>query len=134
MRPTNTSVNYCIKYEKVHHLTVNGSLKYSTDEIVVGEWIDGKPIYRKLIEVGTIAKGGNKTVQYGVNVERVIRLEFSFTGENAPIFQPAHISDAYDLQLTDWRNNRVTVSAPSGWPSGISDCFMILEYIKDSTA
>ena len=23
--------------------------KYSTDEIVVGEWIDGKPIYRRII-------------------------------------------------------------------------------------
>ena len=42
LRPTNTSVLYCIK------AVVAGDV-YSTDERVVGTWIDGKPIYQKTI-------------------------------------------------------------------------------------
>lgn len=30
--------------------------KYSTDEQIVGEWIDGKPVYQKTINVGNISK------------------------------------------------------------------------------
>lgn len=39
-RPTNTSVLYCIK------AVVAGDV-YSTEERVVGTWIDGKPLYQK---------------------------------------------------------------------------------------
>lgn len=42
IRPTNTSVLYCIK------AVVAGDV-YSTDERVVGTWIDGKPLYQKTI-------------------------------------------------------------------------------------
>lgn len=44
--PTNTSVLYCIKYRSD---TVLNNV-YSTDETVVGRWIDGKPIYRKVFQ------------------------------------------------------------------------------------
>lgn len=41
-RPTNTSILYCIK------AVVAGEV-YSTEEQVVGTWIDGKPVYQKTI-------------------------------------------------------------------------------------
>ena len=45
-RPTNTSVLYCIKAK------VAGT-DYSTNEQVIGTWIDGKPLYQRVI-VGTL--------------------------------------------------------------------------------
>ena len=75
-RPTNTSVTYIIAYQNAYidlaldgfpiDITqpqdgqllmydatagrwVNGGHKYSTDEHIVGTWIDGKPIYEKTI-------------------------------------------------------------------------------------
>lgn len=45
-RPTNTSVLYCIATKNIY---LNPSLDYSTDEKVVGTWIDGKPLYQKTI-------------------------------------------------------------------------------------
>ena len=50
-RPTNTSVLYCIATKNIY---LNPSLDYSTDEKVVGTWIDGKTLYQKTI-VGTIS-------------------------------------------------------------------------------
>lgn len=48
-RPTNTSVLYCIKYEPTYFMEVTGSNNdYSAEEQIIGKWIDGKPIYRKV--------------------------------------------------------------------------------------
>ena len=46
VRPTNTSVLYCIA---VHDIYVDARYNYSLEEQVVGRWIDGKPIYQKTI-------------------------------------------------------------------------------------
>lgn len=51
VRPTNTSVLYCIKY--TNSLTMQPANVYSTDEKRIGTWIDGSPLYQKTI-VGTM--------------------------------------------------------------------------------
>ena len=49
VRPTNTSVLYCIKAEPTYFMEIKDP-GYSTDEVFTGKtWIDGKPIYRKVI-------------------------------------------------------------------------------------
>lgn len=45
-RPTNTSVLYCIATKNIF---MDAGHNYSTDEQVIGTWIDGKPIYQKTI-------------------------------------------------------------------------------------
>lgn len=41
--------------------------KYSTTEQLTGDvWIDGKPIYRKTISLGTLPNATNKTVAHGI--------------------------------------------------------------------
>lgn len=51
VRPTNTSVLYCIKAK------VAGE-SYSTDEQVIGTWIDGKPLYQKTFTGTTPSASG----------------------------------------------------------------------------
>ena len=49
VRPTNTSVLYCIKAEPTYYMEIKDP-GYSTDEVFTGKtWIDGKPIYRKVL-------------------------------------------------------------------------------------
>ena len=44
--------------------------KYSTTEQVIGEWIDGKPLYRKTVAVGSMPNNSEKPVSHGIsNVE-----------------------------------------------------------------
>lgn len=54
-RPTSTSVLYCIKYEPTYYMnnTYNGNV-YSTDEQIVGKWINGKTLYQKSFEFGVV--------------------------------------------------------------------------------
>ena len=48
---------------------------YSTDEIVVGKWIDGKPIYRKVYEISSLPNNGRMNVDCNIlNVQHVITM------------------------------------------------------------
>jgi microcystin-dependent protein len=47
-RPTNTSVLYCIATKNIY---IDPKNNYSTEEQVVGTWIDGKPLYQKTFEI-----------------------------------------------------------------------------------
>lgn len=40
--------------------------KYSTTEQVIGTWIDNKPIYRKVIECGSLPNASNKDVAHNI--------------------------------------------------------------------
>ncbi len=73
--------------------------QYSTDETRTGKtWIDGKPIYRKVVDVGTIPSGSSKHVAHGIqNLDRFLELkiiakgstnnfEFVFGGDKVAIY------------------------------------------------
>lgn len=64
-RPVNMAVLYCIK--AVESVPENS---YSTDEVRIGTWIDGKPIYRKTTV--SAVPGGNGTI-VAENVQEVTR-------------------------------------------------------------
>ena len=56
-------VGYCTNY-------INELNTYSTDEIRVGTWIDGKPIYRKVFNIGTLPNTAIKDTAHGLtNIE-----------------------------------------------------------------
>lgn len=48
-------------------------MKYSTDEQIVGEWIDGKPIYQKTVNFGALGNAASKSVAHGIsNLDYVV--------------------------------------------------------------
>ena len=50
--------------------------EYSTEEVVVGKWINGKPIYRKVIESGQLPSVGTGRVNIGeIPIEEMIDLK-----------------------------------------------------------
>ena len=57
----------CYMHEKVHFMGgVSGFGGYSTDETPTGEtWIDGSPIYRKVLEFTSITNGSNNDAAIG---------------------------------------------------------------------
>lgn len=58
---------------------INTAIKdvYSEDEQVIGTWIDGKPIYRKVIDLGQLPNNSSKTVETGLNNEGIRIVEIS---------------------------------------------------------
>lgn len=48
-------------------------MKYSTDEQIVGEWIDGKPLYQKTVNFGALPNATSKSVAHGIsNLDYVV--------------------------------------------------------------
>lgn len=47
-RPTNTSVLFCVATKNIY---LDARFDYSLEEKVVGEWIDGKTLYQKTIDI-----------------------------------------------------------------------------------
>lgn len=54
-----------------------GALNYSTSEAATGgTWVDGKPIYKKTINMGALPNAADKTVAHGItNLGMVVKLE-----------------------------------------------------------
>lgn len=76
-RPTNTSVLYCIATKNIY---LNPSLDYSTNEKVVGHWIDGKPLYQKTINCGSGPNKTTKEVAHNIsNFGTLIHQEYRLT-------------------------------------------------------
>lgn len=48
---------------------------YSTDEKIIGQWIDGKPLYQKTIDFGALPNNTTKSVNHNVqNIDYVVNL------------------------------------------------------------
>ncbi|RKJ40216.1 tail fiber protein [Acutalibacter sp. 1XD8-33] len=74
VRPVNMAVLYCIKAVSAESSRIG---EYSTEEVPIGTWIDGKTVYRMVIQ-GTSGSvtGSWRDVKEIPNVENVVSLSF----------------------------------------------------------
>nr|DAS65368.1 MAG TPA: hypothetical protein [Bacteriophage sp.] len=68
-----TSTNNQYPSAKAVKEYVDKKQTYSTDEIVVGTWIDGKPIYRKVVDIGDLPNNTSKYIDHNINIETPIK-------------------------------------------------------------
>jgi hypothetical protein len=68
-------------------LSTNVSDYYSTNEKIIGVWTDGKPLYQKTVNFGTLPNNTKKAVAHGIsNIEKVISIDGSAYGTTGGIF------------------------------------------------
>lgn len=112
---------------------VNEMNTYSTDEIRVGTWINGKPVYRKVI-ISTSHSAQTNDISHGIsNLEQII---YSYAvawkpnqGGGVNYNYPVDNYTTYTLQLGSINETRVSVKQ-----NGFGDwnIYIILEYTKTS--
>lgn len=99
---------------------------YSTEEQVIGTWIDGKPIYRKIF-TGTSNTQTNATIHnYAENVDTVVHAYGQL--ENSSGMKLALLAD---VQSIVWANNEFTIYVNNV----VEDMFkykLICEYTKST--
>ena len=123
IRPTNTSVLYCIK------ALCPGEV-YSTDERIAGTWIDGKVLYQKVI-TGTLPSNivngtfSNKTIGTISDVSALIELR-SILKNSMECYYETNAGNSCKVTLT---NGEVVVSCNN---AGYSDAniAIIAKYTK----
>ena len=77
-----------IKYEPTYFMknTYNADNMYSTDEMIVGKWIDGKPLYRKTIDCGALPNATTKLIAHNIeNIGEIVKISGTATNPSADL-------------------------------------------------
>lgn len=126
VRPTNTSVLFCIKYQ------INVGHTYSYEERRVGTWVDGKPLYEKTIDCGSAPNTTTKKIPHGIdNVDTIWVLTayaISTTGEY--FTYPLNISSGSVTNFLTTSVNLENVQIQSGNNASHYRVMIILRYTK----
>lgn len=112
----------------------SASQDYSTTEHVIGKWIDGKPLYQKTVEFGTLPAGDSKAVAHGVaNINLIVSCDgFAYNSSYTFIPLPSINVDSldYGAQLECDRTN-ITIKTKETWMNGYSG-YVTIQYTKTS--
>ena len=62
---------------------------YSTNEMIIGKWIDGKPIYRKVIDLGVLPNTDTVKIPHNINdLDRIISMRGMAKSPNQNLLLP----------------------------------------------
>ena len=110
-RPTNTSVLFCIATKNIY---LNPENDYSTDEKVIGTWIDGKTLYEKVIsglampQVTTTSEILKYNLSsYGVPSDATVVAYDVYIANGLNVYKRCHFANAVDadypiMQFNSW--------------------------------
>jgi hypothetical protein len=117
-------------------VTVDPAYVYNTDETVIGQWIDGKPIYRKVYT--NLSFNSSKMVSISLttlNVDKIIRCDGWITRDGyANIYPISHPQEMvqYTKNVAVDSSFNLTVTLGSGYSdvSVFKISHLIFEYTK----
>ena len=124
-------------HEKVHFMGgVSGFGGYSTDETPTGEtWIDGSPIYRKVLEFTSITNGGNNdaAINAGGVIGTIIRfwgLGYNSAGAYAWNIPHYDSSSSYGIlaEAVDLTGDSPKIRIKPGSGRGLKTAIVVIEY------
>lgn len=103
---------------------------YSTDEQVIGTWIDGKTIYRRIYPVSLSAAGTHEIADVPTNMELAIRLYGWVTAYSNKNFRmlPMVGHDMNNMIRLDVTNRKIRITQTDSW-TGYNG-YIIMEYTK----
>lgn len=109
--------------------------KYSTTETVIGTWIDGKTIYRKIVDFGALPNTNAKSVSTGVsNIDTLIKIGASSLNPTSGdyMYLPYAHTSGLASQVTLYINiNDNLINIRTGNDrSGFTKTYVIMEYTK----
>ena len=133
-RPTNTSVLYCIKYEPTYFMknTYSADSVYSTDEMIIGRWIDGKPIYRKVVQ-GNITSKNQSLFVVNENVETMISIRGYDFSNGIYYFPFNYTQDGSTQKAVFYKKDTDTIEFRSNSSESGEVFVVILEYTKTTS-
>lgn len=105
---------------------------YDTNEREVGCWIDGKPLYQKTVDIGSLPSNDTKTVAHGVSdIDLIVSCKgFVYNGSYTFLSLPSINVDSltYGVQLESDRTN-ISVKTKESWFNVYSG-FVTIQYTK----
>ena len=105
--------------------------EYSTTEKIIGKWIDGKPIYRKVLNVGTVTTQKAYFTHNIANIGKLVNLYGTFNrNDNVQQTMPGNYTN-WETYLYDISSIEVTINfSDNQWSRNPYDIVIVMEYTK----
>lgn len=106
--------------------------EYSTTEKVIGTWIDGKPLYRKVVNFGALPNATTKSVAHGLSNFRIR----NFYGvavrpsDNITLHLPTVAGSFSNIVTIFITSSSIIIDTMSTDRSALTECYIMLEYTK----
>lgn len=110
--------------------------QYSTNEVLTGQtWIDNKPIYRKVIEIGIITQGTTKSINHEANIDYLINAYgIAYYENKSAYFIFPRIGFSENKPNSNWDLNIIidasTVKIQTSSSGSYDGGHIVLEYTK----
>lgn len=104
---------------------------YSTDEKIIGQWIDGKPLYQKTIDFGALPNNTTKSVNHNIqNIDYVVNLFGAAYRSSDGIVNtlPCYNRDIYGAELVS--NPTSIIVTTFADRSAFSESYIAIQYTK----
>lgn len=113
---------------------VNNKFNYSTSEQVIGKWIDGKPLYRKVIQFTTTIQGESLfSMSHNIsNADYIYVEKFYMSNQNAICYEVpliGYAGNTTDKAYSYIDRNNLYVYSTGGWNTAWVKK-VIIEYTK----
>lgn len=106
------------------------AVHYSTDEQVIGTWIDGKTLYSKTIDIGALPSSAtSKTYAHGIT-GNIVRYNISAIDAGGTVIQLPFYTTATNYNIGVYVTNTNIVVETQRDSSGYTHCYATLEYTK----
>lgn len=108
---------------------LNDRFNYSTTEKVVGTWIDGKPLYSKVVNLGALLDNDTKSIAHSIqNLKKVVKLEgFAGSSLNKGGITLPHATNTPIALYADDTNVSVKTTSNA---SGYTEAYAFVYYTK----
>ena len=103
---------------------------YSTSEKIIGQWTDGKPLYQKTVDCGTVPNATSKTIAHNIsNIDSFVKIEgIAQSGSNGAPLPFTTINNITD-QIAIYANDTNIVFV-SGKDRSSYRAYVTLQYTK----
>lgn len=131
IRPTNTSVLFCIATKNLY--IENPAFNYSTDEKVVGKWIGGEPLYQKTITyTGGVGTSWGTIATLDSNIAAVVSSDFvSYDPTLNSWLLVNSDQDKYEVFIGfDLTNHVIKIKTDTAWSRSDYVIYMTYRYTK----
>lgn len=117
---------------------ITSPFNYSTNEQIIGKWIDGKPVYQTTVNFGMgPTAGNNKTVTVNIaNVENIIDISgilINSAGSNPlPFIHPGNLGYAVQVDVREKTTSKfnILVNAGSQMDCSTRPIYIYVKYTK----
>ena len=125
---SNLQANDILKYNGSVWVNDDNLHEYSTEEKVIGKWIDGKPLYEKTFSSITIINNADNFVSDNFGNKVLRHFQIDFNGINNNLTSSNNYSDTLFINT----NNQLMyyLSRSGTWWNGLNTANITIQYTK----